>query len=148
MTERSIETHSPQIQKPRSVRVDADVRAFLDRYADALTSGDLKALAEMWGTPSLVVSDNGVHLVSSKSEIEDFFRGAKDQYNARGIKDTRADVVRAEWVSDRVVMLDVRWPYIDAKGKEIGVEGSVYTLHRDNDRKLKIVAIMMRGQLG
>jgi hypothetical protein len=79
------------------------------------------------------------------SEVEQFFGGAKDQYNALGIVTTRADIQRLEWLTDRVVLVDVRWPYLDARGNERGEESSTYTLRRDDAGELKMQAVVMRG---
>jgi hypothetical protein len=121
------------------------VQGFLDRFARALTSADIGALAEMWQTPSLVVGDHDLRVVGSSDEVKTFFGSAKAQYNARGIADTRADVLRLDWITDRIAMVRVRWPYLDSGGRELGEEISTYTLRRDDDGKLRICVAVMHG---
>jgi hypothetical protein len=135
-------------ERPGAVRPDGrdgGVQAFFDRFARALTAGDGKAIAGMWAVPALVVGDKSVQAVGSLREVEEFFRGAKDQYNALGITGTRADIRRLDWLTDRIVMADVRWPYLDANGNEKGEESSTYTLRKDDTGELKMQVVVMRG---
>jgi hypothetical protein len=127
------------------VHRDSSVQDFLDRMGRALTAGDGKTIATMWGIPALVIGDAMVMAVTTAAEVEQFFGGAKDQYNERGITDTRAEILRLEWVTDRIVVVDVRWPYLDAQGREVGAESSTYTLRRDDRGKLELRVALMRG---
>jgi ketosteroid isomerase-like protein len=129
---------------PGTSRTD-DVQRFLDRFAQALVAGDGRTIARMWGTPALVVDDAAVQVIATQDEVERFFAGAKDQYNARGIVDTRADIERLDWPTDRIAIVRVRWPYVDARGDEHGAETSTYTLRRDDGGDLRLVAVVMHG---
>jgi hypothetical protein len=124
---------------------EADVQAFLDRMARALTAGDGRTIAKMWETPALVVGDEMLMAVRTPEEVERFFSGAKDQYNKMGITDTRADIVRLTWATHRIVLVQVRWPYLDARGEEVGEETSTYTLKRNQAGELKLCAAVMHG---
>ena len=85
-------------------------------------------------------------MVSSREEIAKFFSGAKEEYNKRGISDTRAEIFGLEWVTDRIVVVDVRWPHLDERGKEKGEESSTYTLRRDDFGDLRLHMALMRGE--
>jgi len=126
-------------------RQDGAVVEFLDRFARALTAGDAREIASMWAVPALVIGDGALRAVNSLRDVEEFFSGAKDQYNARGITDTRAEIFGLEWVTDRIVVVDVRWPYLDARGNQMGEEASTYTLRRDDAGNLKLHVALMRG---
>lgn len=131
--------------QPSARRDDSSVRAYMEAFARALTAGDGAAIAQMWAVPALVMMKDGTaRAVGSPDEVEKFFSGAKDQYTERGISEARPDIQRVEWLTDDVVVARVRWPYLDASGKEIGEESSVYTLRRDGS-KLKMCAIVMLG---
>jgi hypothetical protein len=124
---------------------EGDVQAFLDRMARALTAGDGRTIATMWETPALVVGDEMLMAVRTPEEVERFFAGAKDQYNKMGISDTRADIVRLTWATHRIAIVQVRWPYLDARGEEVGEETSTYTLKRNQAGELKLCAAVMHG---
>ena len=84
--------------------------------------------------------------VGTRGEVEDFFAGAKQQYNARGIVDTRPDILRLEWLTDRIAVVEVRWPYIDVSGDEIGAESSTYIVRREDDGEYMFRATIMQGE--
>jgi hypothetical protein len=124
---------------------DGGVQTFLDGFARALTTGDGKRIAGMWAVPALVVGDRAVQAVGSLHEVERFFGGAREQYHALGITNTRADIQKLEWLTDRIVLVDVRWPYLDAGGNERGRESSTYLLRKDDTGELRVQVAVMRG---
>jgi hypothetical protein len=124
---------------------DQSVQDLLDRFARALTAGDGEACADVWETPAFVIGNGMARPVTSRDEVVKFFGSGKEQYAARGVVDTRAEVQELDWISDDLVVVRVRWPYLDANGDEQGQEESSYTLQRDPGGNLKIRAILMRG---
>jgi hypothetical protein len=123
----------------------ANVQRFLDRFAKAMTSGDTKAVAELWEAPAFVIDEQATIPVSSLADVERFFAGSKDQYNERGITTTKAEILDLDWVSDNLVVARVRWPYLDDAGKTLGAESSSYTLKRNGDGDFKLRVVLMRG---
>jgi hypothetical protein len=124
---------------------ESDIQEFLDRMAKALTAGDGRTVAAMWELPALVVGDEMLQAPRSTAELEQFFSGAKDQYNKMGVVDTRADIVRLTWATPRIAIVQVRWPYLDARGEEVGDETSTYTLRRNQAGDLRLCAAVMHG---
>lgn len=124
---------------------DLGVQEFLNGFAEALTEGDGAAIAEMWETPAFVLGQDIARVVSEQQEVADFFGGARDQYREIGITNTRAEIVRLDEITDKMVMVRVRWPYIDDQGREMGAETSTYTLVRD-DKAWKIRVAVMHGK--
>jgi ketosteroid isomerase-like protein len=124
-----------------------EVKQYLERFARALTAGDGRTIATMWGVPALVMG-GGLEgkSVQTKQEVEQFFAGAKDQYNAKGIVETRPVIQEMHWISPEIVMVKVRWPYIGKDGKEQGAESSTYTLTRNAEGKLEMRVVMMHGE--
>ncbi|WP_395644654.1 hypothetical protein [Terricaulis sp.] len=125
---------------------DLGVQAFLDGVARAFTAGDGEAVAALWETPALVLSDDMDEVIDTRGEIADFFGGARAQYNQLDIVDTKAEIVRLDELNDRLVCVRVRWPYLDRQGREVGAECSTYTLKRGGDAKWKIRVAVMHGQ--
>ena len=124
---------------------DAEVGEFLSRYGQALSAGDVQVIADLWNYPAFVLCDEGVRAVARREEVEKLFAGAKADYAARGIESTRPDVVRLEWVTDRIALVDVRWPCLDERGVERGEEWGTYTLRVNDDGDLKVCVALMRG---
>ncbi|HXU01218.1 MAG TPA: hypothetical protein VN903_09515 [Polyangia bacterium] len=142
-----METHTHTTPEPIDVAPDSPgVRALLAQLARALTSGDGKAAAAMWATPALVLGDDLALTVSSRADLQEVLGGAKAQYDARGIADTRAEILRLDWVTARLAIVEVRWPYLSAAGDEIGEETSTYVIRREPDGRLAIRASVMHGE--
>jgi hypothetical protein len=143
-----METHQRHTQ-PRGVRLEhvvhGEVQDLLDQLARALVAGDGEAVAALWEPPAIVIGPDGVVAVSSRQQVAEFFGSAKAQYNARGITSTRADLLDLERVGNTIAIAAVRWPHLDASGREVNSESSDYTLRRDEQGKLKIRAVLMRG---
>jgi hypothetical protein len=136
------------VQPPSAERERAGVQRYFDSFAKAMTSGDTKTMAKLWGVPAFVIGSNEARVVQSESEVEQFFEGAKDMYNERGIFGTRAEIVDLDWVGPDLVIAEVRWPYLDQNERTVGEESSSYTLLRGEDGGFKLRVITMRGVAG
>ncbi|QJR15884.1 hypothetical protein [Usitatibacter palustris] len=130
--------------KPSRKMID-EVQGFLDDWSAAITSGDGHAAAEFWDVPALVLGDDMARPVASATEIEKFFGGAREQYNAKDITGTRAVILGLEELTPKIALVTVRFPWIDSKGDEKGGETSTYTLHRDAAGALRIRGAVMHG---
>jgi hypothetical protein len=124
---------------------NAEIQDYLNRYSRALVAGDGRTIAGMWGIPALVLGDEMVIAVHAPAEVEAFFGGARDQYSKSGVTDTHPDITSVGWVTDRMAIVTVRWPYLDATGNEVGAESSTYTLKRDDQGALKLFVAVMHG---
>lgn len=131
-----------------SYRSDPAIQEFLDQMAKALTSGDGKAAAGLWSLPALVLGDQFVQSVDSTEQLEKLFGGAKEQYNAKGVTSTRGEIQRLEWLTDRIALVSVRWPWLDQDGTEHGDESSTYVLRKDDGGQLRMHAALMQGTSG
>ncbi len=142
------QTQPPTDLTPPSIELvhEDEVRHYFDDLARALTSGDGKTIAELWEVPSLVLSDQGARVMQTPAEVEQLFARAKGMYAARGIIDTRPDIQYVEWLTNRIVVADVRWPLFDERHRELGAEASTYTLARDHAGKLRLRVVVMRGE--
>jgi len=127
------------------LRGGSEIQELLDRLAKALTGGDGKAVSTLWEVPATIVSDEGVMHIDSLDMLEPMFSSAKTHYNERGIAATRGDIQRLTKISDKIILVEIRWPYLDERGREIGAECSDYTLRRDEAGALKIRSVLMRG---
>ena len=134
---------------PERSQIGADnaaIRALLARLAHALMSGDGDAAAAEWATPALVLGDEMALTVSSTTDVRDVFGGAKAQYNARGIAGTRPDILRLEWLTHGLAIVEVRWPYLATDGDEVGEETSTYVIRREPGGRLAIRAAILHGE--
>lgn len=140
--------HQVAPQRPTEQREQASVQRYLDRFAEAMTSGDTRTMTQLWGVPAFVIGRTEARVVQSESEVEQFFEGSKDMYNERGITKTRAEILHLDWVGKDLVVVTVRWPYLNEADEELGEESSSYTLLRGEDGGYKLRSILMRGATG
>ena len=138
-------SHQIASKRPTREREQASVQQYLDRFAEAMTSGDTKTMAKLWGVPAFVIGPTEARVVQSETDVEQFFAGAKDMYNEHGIGGTRAEISDLDWVGDDLVIATVRWPYLDQSDRVLGEESSSYTLLRGEDGSFKLRVVTMRG---
>jgi len=124
---------------------ESEVQNFLDEMAEGLTRGDAAAVAKLWEAPAFVLGDDEVHAVASQEAVRQFFAGARDQYNQMGVTDTHAEIQMLDWLTDRIALVEVRWPWLDGRGREIGGETSTYVLRRDDRGNLRLRTAIMHG---
>lgn len=132
-------------KRPSAEREQASVQRYFDRFAAAMTSGDMKTMLALWGVPAFVIGTHEARVVQSEAEVEQFFSGSKDLYNRRGIVATRAEITNLDWIGEELVIATVRWPYLDQNERVVGEESSSYTLLRGEDGGYKLRVITMRG---
>jgi hypothetical protein len=125
---------------------DLEVKQFVEALARSVTMGDGRAAVRFWEIPALVVAAASVRLVTTNEEVEEHFSTAKHRYYARGIVDTQPEVLSLEWITDRIAMVRVRWPYLDANGDERGEETMTYTLRRDDTGNLRLRVAIVHGE--
>lgn len=137
---------------PRGARSErerhGEAQDLLDRYSQALTSGHGSAAAAMWELPAYMIGPDLIVAIDRPEKITQFLGEAKEAYNAYGIESTRPQILDQQWIGDRLVIVRVRWPYLDETGREVGAERSDYTLRRDNGGALRIRSVLMRGVEG
>src|SRR6266508_1650766 len=95
-----------------------DVATFLDRYADALTAGDLPGIAACYALPALVVGDAASIPVSEPGQVEAAFAGAADAYRAQGLVGLRPELRALDRLIGALTLVEVRWAYLDEAGAD------------------------------
>lgn len=126
-------------------RGDAAIRDLFQRMARALTTGNAVGVAALWATPAFLIGPDGAQAVGSNEELAEIFSGAKDHYNARGVVNTRAQITDLRWATERIAIVEVRWPWLDEQGREVGEETSTYTISREGAEGFKLRAAVMHG---
>jgi hypothetical protein len=124
---------------------EAEVQEVLEALARAVTTGNGEGAAECWAVPAFVIGDEHEQAVSSLAGVAQFFGGARELYNARGIGDTRPELQAVDWLGESMALVEVRWPWLNAEGEEAGSETSTYLLKRDRSGELKLRVAMLHG---
>jgi hypothetical protein len=98
------------------VVTDSEIGEFFARYAQAVGSNDLPAIAACYATPSLVVSDSVTIDVPNRVAVESAFTGAFEAYEARGVVGAHAFVDQVDRLTERLALVAVTWEYKDVQG--------------------------------
>ena len=121
---------------------DEHLRRFLVRYGDALSAGDLKAISGFYAVPALVLSDTGSVPIAAREEVEAAFEGAAERYRAQGLVAVRPTLVASEVLSERLVSVDMRWDYLDERGRSARQNGYRYVLRLEEGASPKIQVVI------
>src|SRR6266705_2648333 len=94
----SAQSRSSSTASPKRRTHDGEIQSLLDQIAQAVTAGDGDSIAQLWEPPAFIVGPTMAMVIESHGQAAKLFGGAKADYNARGIIDTRADIVDLEWI--------------------------------------------------
>jgi ketosteroid isomerase-like protein len=119
-----------------------DVSAFLDRYADALVSGDLPGIAACYALPALVVGDAATIPVVDPAQVEAAFGGAADAYRAEGLVGLRPEVRAIDPLTGALTLVDLCWAYLDEAGRQRQHTSYRYLLRRADTGQLGIQVVV------
>jgi hypothetical protein len=109
---------------------DAEVEAFLDRYAGALAGGDLPGIAACYALPALVAGDDAAIPIAEPGQVEAAFAGAAEAYRAQGLVGIRAELRGVDRLTPNLLLADVGWAYLDEGGEARRHSSYRYLLRR------------------
>jgi hypothetical protein len=117
---------------PVQAQTDIDsLTDFFGRYAVALTTGDLVAVAGCYALPGMVVSDSYSFTFSSPAAVALSFLGAAPAYSDQRIVAAHAQLRDVQPLSDALAMVAVRWEYLDSAGNAVPGESFRYLIRTD-----------------
>ena len=119
-----------------------DVPAFFDRYAEALTGGDLPGIAACYLVPALVIGDAATIPVAEPAEIEAAFAGAAEAYRAQGLVGIRPELRAVDPLTPTLTLADVRWAYLDESGAARQHTSYRYLLRRSDTGEFGIQVVV------
>lgn len=124
-----------------------ELKAFLNRYGEALVTGDLPAIAACYAVPCLFLSDSVTTAVAARSEIKDLFEDVAEQYLAQGFVEAHPNILRSEAVTESLVWTEVSWDYRDQHGNSAQPEIYRYVLRLNKDTGTQIQVVIAMPNL-
>jgi hypothetical protein len=121
-----------------------DVHGFVDLFLDLFEARDVAALTRLWDVPALVLGDDQVHGAMSLPQLEKLFGDAVFAQEPLLFPGSER-IESIEWVSTRVVMVELPWPERRVGGFLHGVAASTFYLRTDQRDHLKVRALILRG---
>ena len=119
-----------------------DIPAFVHRYAEALAAGDLPAIGACYTLPALVLGDTATIPVSEAGQVEAAFAGATDAYRAQGLVGVRPELRAVDRLTATLILVDVRWAYLDEAGEARRHSSYRYLLRRSAAGRLGIQVVV------
>lgn len=109
---------------------------FLDRYAATLTELDAEGAAELWSTPGMIADDRTSGVLESRDLMVAGLKQSYPVYQRLGLGSVGYDLVDEQRLTDALVLVRVRWHFLDHHGDELTDSNSYYLL-RDEDSGLR-----------
>lgn len=112
------------------------ITRFLDRYASTLTDLDAEAAADLWSVPGLIADDRSSGVIESREAMVDGLRRSYPLYQRLGLGSVTYDLLEAKPLTDALVLVHVRWQFLDAQGAFL-IDSTAYYLLRDEPAGLR-----------
>ncbi len=108
------------------------IEQYLSRYAASLTEFDAEAAVELWSTPGMIADDRVSGVLDTREEMVAGLKQSYPLYRELGLASVGHELLDANELSDRLVLVKVRWLFRDAEGKLL-TDATSYYLLRDDD---------------
>jgi hypothetical protein len=123
-----------------------ELEAHLGAYQDALSSFDAKRTAELWGVPGTILSDTFTGALDSREAMAAGLEQSYPLYQRLGLYHVEHETLDRVDLTDRLLLVQVRWLFYDASGQLLTDGHYEYLLRRDNDRLRTYVAVAIDEQ--
>lgn len=94
-----------------------ELEAHLGAYQDALSSFDAKRTAELWGVPGTIVSDTFAGALDSREAMAAGLEQSYPLYQRLGLQHVEHETLDRVDLTDRLLLVQVRWLFYDASGQ-------------------------------
>lgn len=108
------------------------IEQYLARYAASLTAFDAEAAVTLWSTPGMIADDRVSGVLDTREEMVAGLKQSYPLYRELGLASVGHELLDANELSDRLVLVKVRWLFRDADG-ELLTDANSYYLLRDDD---------------
>lgn len=111
---------------------DAEVDAFLSRYAATLTDFDSQAAASLWSTPGMILDDRFTGVLDDRDAMARGLERSYPLYRKLGLASVGYECLKIERLTDLITLIHVRWRFYDALGNQLTDSTAFYLVRRDN----------------
>lgn len=116
---------------------DDTISAYLTRYADSLTAFDAETAAGLWSTPGMIVNDRSSGVLDSREAMVIGLRQSYPIYQRLGLASVGFELLERRDLSERLVLVRVRWLFFDAGGAQLTDTDSYYLLRDEEEAGLQ-----------
>lgn len=118
-----------------------DIDDYFGRYAAALTNFDAGVSADLWATPGTIVDDRFSGVLDSRDAMVSGLEQSYPVYKQLGLASVGYEIVDERPFSDRLVLVAVRWTFLDANGDTLTDSNPSYLLRREDSGLRATVSI-------
>jgi hypothetical protein len=123
-----------------------ELEAHLRAYQEALGSYDAKRTAELWGVPGTIISDAFVGSLDSREAMAAGLEQSYPIYQRLGLDHVEHQTLHRVDLTDRLLLVHVRWLFYDAAGELLTDGHYEYLLRHDDDGLRTYVAVAIDEQ--
>lgn len=109
----------------------SQITDYLDRYAATLTESDAEGAAELWATPGMIVDDRLSGVLESRDQMIAGLTQSYPIYKQLGLGSVAYELVDVTHVTEKLVLVRVRWHFLDDAGEELTDSNSYYLLRNE-----------------
>ncbi|MCY7297016.1 DUF6841 family protein [Alteromonas sp. a30] len=116
--------------------------AFFNAYAEAYESYSPEAVAKMYFTPSVVVSDDRKTVFTSDEELFEHIQSLMNRLKAVGVTHCVPEVCQTMRLAEHILFSNVNWSFTDEDGQHVFSCFVSYTLQVGDDNLKVIVSVI------
>ncbi|MGX9296530.1 nuclear transport factor 2 family protein [Tsukamurella paurometabola] len=111
----------------------AEIEDYLSRYAATLSRFDAEGGAALWAEPGMIVDDRFSGVLEDRASMARGLERSYPLYRALGLASVRHELLDVTPLTGAVVLLHVRWRFLDDDGAELTDSTAYYIVRRDED---------------
>ncbi|TWS18034.1 hypothetical protein FK529_17695 [Tsukamurella asaccharolytica] len=111
----------------------AEIDDYLARYAQTLTRFDATAGAALWAEPGMIVDDRFSGVLDDRASMARGLEQSYPLYRALGLASVGHELLGSTPLTEAIVLLHVRWLFLDADGALLTDSTAYYIVRRDED---------------
>lgn len=113
------------------------IDGYLDRYAASLSDFDAEAAVTLWSTPGMIADDRVSGVLDTREEMIAGLKQSYPLYRELGLASVSHELLDTNPLSERLVLVKVRWLFRDAAGELLTDANSYYLLRDEDDAGLQ-----------
>ncbi|WP_309102981.1 hypothetical protein [Microbacterium sp.] len=114
---------------------------YLARYAATLTDLDAEAGSALWSVPGMIADDRASLVVESREAMAEGVKQSYPLYQQLGLASVEHELLEIEELSDRLVLVRVRWLFLDDRADLLTDTFSYYLLREEEDDLRAVVCV-------
>ena len=112
--------------------IEADIAAFVVAHAEAWSSDDVDAIADVMGLPQMLARSDGSTFIEEDAELVAWIDGRLAEWEAHGVAKVTAIVDKVEPLPDDAARVTTTWRLSGSSGSEVISFAATDTLVSDD----------------